>query len=427
MSRPGFNRREFIKWTGAATALASLGGCTQALIQSSGNRPRVVVIGGGYAGATVAKYLRIWSNAGIETVVIEPNPYFISCPLSNLVLGGSKTLDDLSFSYEAVKRNHGIHWVKDTVTAVDSTAKKVMTARGELRYDKLVLAPGIDLIYDDLPMLQGEEAQQAIPHAWKAGPQTINLHQQLAAMPEGGVFVISVPKAPYRCPPGPYERVCQVAFYLKQHNPSAKIIVLDANPDIVSKKGLFLKVWSEMYAGMIDYRPNSSIVDLDVTEKRVTTEFEQVRADVLNVIPPQRAGKVAQMLGVANVDQRWCEVDFRTYASKILPDVHVVGDAVSAGLPKSAHMATSQARVCASAIVAAFSGIDPDPLPVFANTCYSFVSDNMAMHVAHVYRYDPLKQIMLPADGGGVSDAPSTQEGDYAHDWARNIWSDVLT
>lgn len=427
MNRPRFNRREFIKWTGAATALASLGGCTQALIQSSGNWPRVVVIGGGYAGATVAKYLRIWSNAGIETVVIEPNPYFISCPLSNLVLGGSKTLDDLSFSYEAVKRNHGIHWVKDTVTAVDSTAKKVMTARGELRYDKLVLAPGIDLIYDDLPMLQGEEAQQVIPHAWKAGPQTVNLHQQLAAMPEGGVFVISVPKAPYRCPPGPYERVCQVAFYLKQHNPSAKIIVLDANPDIVSKKGLFLKVWSEMYAGMIDYRPNSSIVDLDVTEKRVMTEFEQVRADVLNVIPPQRAGKVAQMLGVANVDQRWCEVDFRTYASKILPDVHVVGDAVSAGLPKSAHMATSQARVCASAIVAAFSGIDPDPLPVFANTCYSFVSDNMAMHVAHVYRYDPLKQIMLPADGGGVSDAPSTQEGDYAHDWARNIWSDVLT
>ncbi|PKO91869.1 MAG: flavocytochrome C [Betaproteobacteria bacterium HGW-Betaproteobacteria-1] len=427
MTSTPLNRREFIKWTAAASALASIGGCTQALVQSSGNQPRVVVIGGGYAGSAVAKYLRIWSNAGIETVVIEPNPYFVSCPLSNLVLGGSKQIEDLSFSYESLKRNHGIHWVKDTVVAVDATSKKIRTARGELHYDKLVLAPGIDFILDDLPMLQSEEAQLQIPHAWKAGPQTVNLHRQLAAMPEGGVFAISIPKAPYRCPPGPYERVCQAAFYLKQHNPTAKIIVLDANPDIVSKKGLFLKVWSEMYAGMVDYRPNSSIVDLDVTEKRVTTEFEQVRADVLNVIPPQRAGKVAQMLGVVNVDQRWCEVDFRTYESAVLPDVHIVGDAVSAGLPKSAHMATSQARVCASAIVAAFSGIDPDPLPVFANTCYSFVSDNMAMHVAHVYRYDPVKRIMLPADGGGVSDAPSVQEGSYAYDWARNIWSDVLT
>ncbi|PKO25483.1 MAG: flavocytochrome C [Betaproteobacteria bacterium HGW-Betaproteobacteria-8] len=422
-----FIRREFIKVTAAASALASLGACTQALIQSSGNKPRVVVIGGGFAGSTVAKYLRNWSNAGIETVVIEPNPYFISCPLSNLVLGGSKQIDELSFSYDALKRNHGIHWVKDTVLSVDPALKKIKTARGELTYDKLVIAPGIDFIYDQLPMLQSEEAQQQVPHAWKAGPQTVNLHQQLAAMPEGGVFAISIPKAPYRCPPGPYERVCQAAFYLKQHNPTAKIIVLDANPDIVSKKGLFIKVWSEMYAGMVDYRPNSSIVDLDVAQRQVKTEFESVSADVLNVIPPQRAGKIAQMLGVANIDQRWCEVDFRTYESKVISDIYIVGDAVSAGLPKSAHMATSQARVCASAIVAAFSQIEPDPAPVFANTCYSFVSDRMAMHVAHVYRYDVAKKIMLPADGGGVSDAPSELEGNYAYDWANNIWADVLT
>lgn len=422
-----FNRREFIKITATASALASLSACTQALVQPAGNKPRVVIIGGGFAGSTVAKYLRNWSNAGIETVVIEPNPYFISCPLSNLVLGGSRQLDDLSFSYDALKRNHGIQWVKDTVISVDPAVKKIKTARSELHYDKLVIAPGIDFIYDDLPMLQSEEAQQQIPHAWKAGPQTVNLHQQLSAMPVGGVFAISIPKAPYRCPPGPYERVCQAAFYLKQHNPGARIIVLDANPDIVSKKGLFIKVWSEMYAGMVDYRPNSSVVDLDVAQKQVKTEFESVSADVLNVIPPQRAGKIAQMLGVANVDQRWCEVDFLTYESRVIADVYVVGDAVSAGLPKSAHMATSQARVCASAIVAAFSQIDPDPVPVFANTCYSFVSDKMAMHVAHVYRYDPAKKIMLPAEGGGVSDGPSELEGSYAYDWANNIWSDVLT
>lgn len=427
MSALSFNRRRFIKLTAAASALASLSGCTKNLIQSSGNKPRVVIIGGGYAGSTVAKYLRIWSNAGIETVVIEPNPYFISCPLSNLVLGGSKQLDDLSFSYDALKRNHGIQWVKDTVTSIDPAAKKIKTERGELAYDKLVIAPGIDFIYDELPMLQTEEAQQQIPHAWKAGPQTVNLHQQLSAMPAGGVFAISIPKAPYRCPPGPYERVCQAAFYLKQHNPTAKIIVLDANPDIVSKKGLFIKVWADMYPGMVDYRPNSSVVELDVPQRQVKTEFESVTADVLNVIPPQRAGKIAQMLGVANVDQRWCEVDFLTYESKVVPDTYIVGDAVSAGLPKSAHMATSQARVCASAIVAEFSQIDPDPVPVFANTCYSFVSDKMAMHVAHVYRYDPAKKIMLPAEGGGVSANPSELEGNYAYDWANNIWSDVLT
>jgi sulfide dehydrogenase [flavocytochrome c] flavoprotein chain len=421
------NRRDFIKLSATSAALMSISGCTQALIRSSGNQPRVVVVGGGYAGLTVAKYLRTWSNAGIETVVIEPNPYFISCPLSNLVLGGSKQLEDLSFSYSAVKQNHGIHWVKDMVLSVDSNLRKIKTARGELTYDKLVIAPGIDFIYDDLPMLQSEAAQQQVPHAWKAGPQTVNLHEQLASMPAGGVFAISVPPAPYRCPPGPYERVCQVAFYLKQYNPKAKIIVLDANPDIVSKKELFLKVWADRYPGMVDYRPNSPAVEVEVAQRRVKTEFESVTADVLNVIPPQRAGKVAQMLGLANIDARWCEVDFLTYESRVLPNTYVVGDAVSAGLPKSAHMATSQARVCASAIVAAFSQTAPDPMPVFANTCYSFVSDKLAMHVAHVYRYDVTKKLMLPADGGGVSEAPSELEGNYAYDWANNIWSDVLT
>src|SRR5690606_3325829 len=317
MSHLELSRRDFIKLMGATSLLASLNGCSHSLIRSSGKSPRVVVIGGGYAGATVAKYLRIWSNTGIETVVIEPKPYFISCPLSNLVLGGSKTLENLSFSYDAVKRNHGIQWIKDSVTAVDSESKKIITERGELHYDKLVLAPGVDFIYDELPMLQDESAQQSIPHAWKAGPQTVNLQHQLNDMPTGGVFVMSIPKAPYRCPPGPYERVCQVAFYLKQHNPTAKIIVLDANPDIVSKKGLFTRVWAEMYAGMVDYRPNSNLVDLDVTQKQARTEFESVRADVLNVILPQRAGRVAEDLGIANIDQRWCEVDFRTYESKI--------------------------------------------------------------------------------------------------------------
>ncbi len=255
----------------------------------------------------------------------------------------------------------------------------------------------------------------------------MNLRKQLEAMPDGGVFVMNVPKAPYRCPPGPYERACQVASYLQNNKPKSKVIVLDANAEIISKKGLFTKVFNEMYAGIIDYRPNNAITEVDVASKTITTEFEKVKADVLNVIPPQRAGKPAQMLDLNNIDKRWCEVDFLTYESKLAPNIHVIGDSVSAALPKSAHMATSQARVCASAIVAIMSGSNPDTAPVFANTCYSYVNDKMAIHVANVYRYDEAKKIMVSADGGGVSDKPSEQEGQFAGAWATNIWSDVLT
>ena len=388
---------------------------------------RVVIIGGGYAGATAAKYLRMWSLGAIEVVVVEPNQQFVSCPLSNLVLGGSKSIDDLTFGYQLLKSNHGIQWVQDQVTAIDVDAKKISMTRGELSYDRLIIAPGIDFIYDSLPTLQSAEAQKQVPHAWKAGWQTVNLRKQLEAMPNGGVFVMNVPSAPYRCPPGPYERASQVAYYLKNNKPKSKVIVLDANAEIISKKGLFSKVFNDMYAGLIDYRPSNALVAVDVASKTVTTEFDVVKADVLNIIPPQRAGKPAQLAQLNNVDKRWCEVDFLTYESKLVSNVHVIGDAVSAALPKSAHMATNQAKICANAIVQLMAGLAPDPAPVFANTCYSYVSDKSAMHVANVYRYDEAKKIMVSAEGGGVSAAPSEKEGAYAAAWATNIWSDVLT
>jgi len=425
-----FSRRDFIKTVGVlgAGVLGTLAFTPHAM--AMGKKPpigRVVVIGGGYAGTSAAKYIRMWSMGSIEVVVIEPSPQFVSCPLSNLVLGGSQQINDLTFGYDLLKKHHGIQWVQDTVVAVNSDAKKVTMQRGEITYDRLIVAPGVDFIYDRLPQLQSAEAQKQIPHAWKAGWQTVNLRQQLEAMPDGGVFVITIPKAPYRCPPGPYERICQVAYYLKTHKPNSKIIVLDANAEIVSKKGLFTKVWANNYAGLIDYRPNSEIASVDVATKTVTTEFELVKADVLNVIPPQRAGKPAQMAHLLATEYPWCDVDFLSYESKLVPNVHVVGDSVASGLPKSAHMATSQARVCASAIVELMQGRSPDPAPVFANTCYSFVDDKQAMHVANVYRYDAAKKIMVSAEGGGVSLAPSDKEGAYAKAWAHNIWSDVLT
>lgn len=416
-------RREFLKLMSAAAAAGLLPGVARAG-QAQG---RVIVVGSGYAGATAAKYLRLWGGAGLEVVLVEKSPVFVSCPLSNLVLGGSKSIDELTFGFAGLD-HYGIRRVQQEVTAVDPERRSVSLANGDtLAYDRLIVAPGVDFIWDKLPMLQSAEAQQAIPHAWKAGEQTVNLRRQLEAMPDGGIFVMTIPKAPYRCPPGPYERASQVAFYFKHHKPRSKVVILDENPEIVSKKGLFTKTWAEMYPGLVDYRPNNAVVEVDVTKRVVKTEFETVQADVLNVIPPQRAGKLAQTLGAANVDKRWCEVDLLTYESKVVPKVHVIGDSVSSGgLPKSAHIATSHAKVCASAIVSLLSGEAPDPQPVFANTCYSFVSDTMAMHVANVYRYDPQKKLMISAEGGGVSDRPSVQEGSYAQWWAKNIWSDVL-
>jgi sulfide dehydrogenase [flavocytochrome c] flavoprotein subunit len=420
-----FNRREFIKLAGAASALLfSNIGFARAAKPPIG---RVVVIGCGYAGATVAKYLRLWSLGAIEVIVVEPNAQFVSCPLSNLVLGGSKSINDLTFGYDALKSNHGIKWVQDSVTAIDANAKKVKMLRGELSYDRLIVAPGIDLNYETLPALASAEAQQLIPHAWKAGWQTVNLRKQLEVMPDGGAFVMNVPKAPYRCPPGPYERACQVASYFKAHKPKSKVIVLDANSEIISKKGLFAKVFNETYTGIVDYRPDNAIIGIDVATKTVSTDFDKIKADVLNFIPPQRAGKIAQIANLTEKDYPWCDVNFLTYESKLVPNVHVLGDSVAAGLPKSAHMATNQAKVCANAIVQLFAGQAPDPAPVFANTCYSYVTDKSAMHVANVYRYDEGKKIMISAEGGGVSMNPSEKEGTYAQSWAKNIWADSLT
>ena len=419
------NRRGFIKAIGASgLLLASSAGLAMASKPPLG---RVVIVGGGYAGATAAKYLRLWSLGAIEVVLVEANRQFVSCPMSNLVLGGSKTINDLTFGYDGLQANHGVIFRHDTVTAIDASLKKITMLGGTLSYDRLIVAPGVDFNYQEWPMLASVDAQKQVPHAWKAGWQTVNLRQQLEAMADGGVFVMNVPKAPYRCPPGPYERACQVASYFKQHKAKSKVVVLDANAEIISKKGLFAKVFNETYAGIIDYRPDNAISSINLATKTLSTEFDSIKADVLNFIPPQRAGKIAQVAGLTEKDYPWCDVNFLTYESKLVPDVHVLGDSVAAGLPKSAHMATNQAKVCASAIVQLMSGSLPDAAPVFANTCYSFINDHAAMHVANVYRFDAGKKMMVSAEGGGVSISPNEKEAGYAHAWANNIWADTLS
>lgn len=420
-------RREFIKLASAVAALAALPGCAT----TSGGKSigRVVVVGGGYAGATAAKYIRLWAP-DIEVVLVERNAEFISCPLSNRVLAGTMTIQDLTGSYDRMGPKYGVQVVRDEVTEVDADKRTLKLAGGNtLSYDRLIVAPGIDFMFDTIPGLNNAEAQQKVLHAWKAGPQTVALRKQLEAMPDGGVFAISLPKMPYRCPPGPYERACQAAFYLKQHKPKSKVLILDANEDVVSKKGLFTKAWNDLYPGMVEYRANSALVDVDANTLTAKMEFEDVKADVLNVVVPQKAGKIAESAGLVTVNNRWCGVDFLSYESLAHKDIHVLGDAIMAApaMPKSGHMSNQQAKVCAAAIVALMHGEAVNQAPMIANTCYSFVSDKEAMHIASVHKYDLEKKTVVTVQGsGGLSSVASEVEGQYGEAWARNIWADML-
>lgn len=421
------DRRDFLKLGAAGIVVGAFPGCATSgseIVSKKGQR--VVIVGAGFGGATAAKHIRMWSENKIEVVLIERNPMFISCPMSNTVLGGSRTISDLTQNYDTLKRKYGIEMVRGEVTAIDPQKQTVTLANGFVSYDRLIIAPGVDFMFDKIEGLNAKVADESIPHAWKAGVQTTMLRRQLESMADGGVFAISIPKAPYRCPPGPYERACQVAFYLKNNKPKSKVLILDANPEIVSKKGLFMAAWKELYPGMVEHRPNAEVKQVNVAGKTLKTEFDDVKADVINIIPPMKAGVVASLAGVVNVDDRWCAVDFLSYESKAQKNIHVIGDSVSAALPKSGHLATSQAKVCAAAIIELMLGREPDSNPAIANTCYSMVSNNEAVHVAHVYRYNAEKQAMLPAEGGGVSANRSEVEGTLANYWLKNILSDVL-
>jgi NADPH-dependent 2,4-dienoyl-CoA reductase/sulfur reductase-like enzyme len=429
MNDNSMQRRDFLKATAAAGATAALAGC--ATVGTGGpSMGRVVVVGGGYGGATVAKYIRMWSDGRIDVTLVEANPAFVSCPLSNLVLGGSRTLASITVPYHNLSRRHGVRVVRDTATAVDADQRRVRLASGtELPYDRLILSPGIDFLWEMVPGLNNPQAQTQILHAWKAGPQTVELRRQLEAMRDGGVYALSIPLAPYRCPPGPYERACQVAWYFRRAKPKSKVLILDANGDVTSKAGLFKRAWAEEYKGLVEYRPNYVLTNVDVATR--TAKFEtadDVKADVLNVVPPHGAGQIARQAGVITANNRWCEVDWLTFESIKVRNIHVLGDAIqiAPGMPKSGHMANSQAKVCAAAIVALLGNTPVNPAPVVNNTCYSYVTDRDVMHVASVHPYDAAKRTFIAAPGGGVSPTWTPLEGDYANSWAQNIWADSL-
>jgi len=422
------SRRRVVRALGASSALGLLGACATDGRMTGRTLGRVVVVGAGYGGATAAKYLKHWGGNGIEVVLIDRNPQFVSCPLSNLVIGGSRTIAEQTVGYDGLKAL-GIAVIVDDVVSIDTARRRVSLEKGPVQsYDRLVVSPGIDFDFGAIAGLD-VHARRTILHAWKAGQQTVDLRRQLEAMPDGGVYVLSIPLSPYRCPPGPYERVCQVAHYFKAHKPRSKIIVLDANERITSKGPLFTKAWNDLYKGMIDYRPTRNVTEVDVRNRTLVTEFgDRVRGDVLNVVPPQAAGRLAHAAGLVTANNRWCGVDWLTLESLAAKGVHVLGDATlsAPGMPKSGHMANQHGKAAAAAIVEIMNGRAPQP-PTMANTCYSFVDDRNVVHVASVHRYDAEKKTILPVQGaGGVSSAANALEGNFAKGWAANIWRDMF-
>ena len=422
-------RRELVQGLLAGGALAGFSGC--AVPGRTPSSAKVVVVGGGYGGATAAKYIRLLSNNTLDVVLIEPNKNFVSCPISNLVVGGERQLADITAPYGALPDKHGVTLVHDMVSAIDAQKKTVKLAGGaEIRYDKLVLSPGIDLMFDAVQGLKQAQAEGQILQAWKAGAETAALIRQLQAMRDGGVFALTIPEAPYRCPPGPYERASLVAAYLKKNKPRSKVLILDANPDVTSKGPLFKKAWSDLYAGMLEYRGQHKAVAVDA--KTLTVKFDlqdDVKADVLNVLPPMRAGALALQTGLANANARWCHVNFQSFESTAAKDIHVLGDSIQTAplMPKSGHMANNHAKVAAAAIVATLKGLEINPRPMLSNTCYSFVSPSEVIHVASVHEYVAAeKTFKTVAGSGGVSAARSELEATYAMAWARNIWADTL-
>ena len=414
-------RRDFLRASGTGLGVLAAG-CAAPATMTGDVAPksgrRVVVIGGGWGGVSAAKYVRL-SDPSIEVVLLEPNERFVSCPFSNLVLSGVRTIESITFDYRGLRRR-GVKVMHREATAIEPDTKRVRIGEGYLSYDRLVLSPGVEFQWEQVEGLA--QAKDTVLHAWKAGPQTVELARQLQAMPDGGVFVLTIPPVAYRCPPGPYERACQVAWYLKTNKPKSKLIVLDANPNVVSKTGLFRAAW-QAYPNL-EYRATSKVVKVDPSTKEVQIEIgDKVKYDVLNLIPPQRAGTIAVQADLVGADKRWCEVNHVTYESVKAKDVHVIGDATTGlPVPKSGNIANNMGKISAVAIAALLNGKQPPPLPP-GNTCYSWINDREAIAVVNSYKIEAGKVVQIEQK---LTPGPSAQFGQHAEGWARSIWNDML-
>ncbi len=411
------------------THSAALLGAFAAPISHTNERSRIVIIGGGFAGATCARELR-GLDPSLSITLVEPKRVYTACPLSNVVLTGTRDIKQQQFSYAALSAEN-IDVVALCALDVDPVAHTIVLGNGEkLSYDRLIMSPGIDLNWQAMPGYS-ESAAQIFPHAWQAGAQTLLLRDQLQTLPKGGLVVMSVPKSPYRCPPGPYERASLMASYLKQANPRAKILILDAK-DSFSKKSLFTSAWQEIYGDMIEWQGESdgaTVVGVDVKNRLVDTDFERIKVDVANIIPPQKAAKIAELADVVD-NSGWCPIHPATFESQRHADIHVIGDAAIANaMPKSAFAANAQAKLCAFQVTRMLKN-QPPVSGKLINTCYSLVAPDYGISVAGVYQ--PTEKIWAEIEGaGGTSPATASAqtralEATYAHRWFNNITAQVF-
>jgi NADPH-dependent 2,4-dienoyl-CoA reductase/sulfur reductase-like enzyme len=387
----------------------------------------VVVVGGGMAGATAAKYLRLWGGAGVQVTLIERDPQYYTCILSNLILNGSRSLSNQTFTYARLARNYGVKVVQGEVSSIDPITQAVRTLDGrEFPYDKVIVAPGVD--FDTIPGLESPEAQAAVPHAWKAGPQTLALRDQIRAMPAGGLFVITIPPPPFRATAAPYDRACIVADFLRLTKPGSKVLVLDANADILAEKATFTRAFQVTYPDIIEYRPGVTLKGIDATTMTLDTSSGPITANVINAIPRQRAGRIIQDTGLNNANGgRYAGVDVVTYQSTAAVNIHVLGDSASTTQPKGGHVGNAQAKVCADAITRTLRGDVPDPDPVTSSTVFSPVSADRASWLSVVFKYDPVSRTMTPV-GGAATEAAATTRGNFQtmRGWFRNLTTDTF-
>jgi sulfide dehydrogenase [flavocytochrome c] flavoprotein subunit len=427
ISRRDFNK---ILLSGVAGSAFGLFGMSGDSFAAGGSRKHVVVIGGGFGGAATAKYLRKL-DPSLAVTLIEPKLAYITCPFSNWVIGGLKKMSDITHNFTALRTKHGVKVIADRVVSIDAAKGTLRLAGGRtIGYDRLVVAPGIDFKYDTIPGYSQKIAESKIPHAWQAGPQTLLLQRQLHAMKNGGTVVICPPDNPFRCPPGPYERASLVAHYLKKNKPKSKIIILDAK-EAFSKQGLFTKGWERLYPGMIEWRSSTGggkILGVSAASMTLETDLGAVKGDVINIIPAQKAGKIAVDTGLAN-DKGWCPVHPSSFESTLQKGIHVIGDACIAGaMPKSGFAASSQGKVAAAAIINQLRGKEPAP-PSLVNTCYSLIGPEYGISVAGVYQFGPKGIVDIPGSGGltpaDASDDQLQQEALFAEGWYTNISRDI--
>jgi NADPH-dependent 2,4-dienoyl-CoA reductase/sulfur reductase-like enzyme len=439
------NRRQFLSRVAAMLAAAGISpavladdrrtrrtsstGTTASALPVTGLSGRVVVVGGGMAGAAVAKFLRLWGGAGVQVTLVEREARYTSNILSNLVLNDRVTMTSLEFSYAALTTTYGITVIRGEAQAADPVAKKltVATASGPkvLAYDRLVVAPGIDFAYP--AGLETAEARALVPHAWQAGTQTVLLRNQIRAMRAGGTFIMTVPPAPYRCPPGPYERACVVADWLKRNRPRSKVIVLDANPGITAERENFTRAFTVTHAGVIDYVPNAPVISVDAATRTVQTAMGPFRGDVLNVIPTNVGPRLLADLGIANAANGFAGVDVLSYESTAAAGIHVIGDASATTQPKAGHIGNQEGKVCADAIVRILGGGSPDPAPVTNSSCYSPITFETASWLTAVFAYDPVTRTMkvVPGASGEATGANKDHYEDMFV-WFRTLMRDTF-